>query len=53
MLKTSDVFEALAAHLGDDPTGDRAFRLLTVLVIDNPGVLLDTIATDKRLYPTK
>lgn len=52
MLKTSDVFEALEIHLGDDPTGDLAFRLLTVLAVDNPGVLLDTIATTERLYPT-
>lgn len=51
-VTTSEVFDALCAHLDADPTGDRAFRLLTLLAINNPDALRDTIATAERLYPT-
>ncbi|KXX62306.1 hypothetical protein [Rhodococcus sp. LB1] len=51
-LMTSDVLDALSAHLGADPTGHLAFHLLSMLAVDHPGDLLDTIATAERLYPT-
>ena len=51
-LATSEVLDALCAHLGADPTGHLAFRLLSMLAVDRPGDVLDTIATTERLYPT-
>jgi hypothetical protein len=50
-LTTSEVLDALSAHLGADPTGHLAFRLLSMLAVDHPSELLDTIATAERLYP--
>jgi hypothetical protein len=51
-LMTSEVLDVLSAHLGADPTGHLAFRLLSMLAVYHPGELLDTIAIAERLYPT-
>ncbi|SEL24596.1 hypothetical protein [Rhodococcus maanshanensis] len=50
-MTTSEVLDTLGAHLGADPTGHLAFRLLSMLAIDHPDELLGTIATAERLYP--
>ncbi|MDH6280990.1 hypothetical protein [Prescottella agglutinans] len=50
-LSTSEVLDALGTHLGADRDGHRAFRLLSMLAVDHPEALRDTIATTERLYP--
>ncbi|AQA23360.1 hypothetical protein BTZ20_2223 [Rhodococcus sp. MTM3W5.2] len=42
----------MSTHLGADPDGRLAYRLLSMVACDHPGALLDAIAASERLYST-